>query len=115
METLSRALRGLLPSRYEQGLAIFRQCYSCADWQVCGKFPEPHAGPSVAQADVEKAHSQISELQSALATSRAEAEEAKSGSAKALPPLEDALQQVPVTAAVSCSCKGAWHLCGLHI
>ncbi len=48
------------------------------------------------QADLEKAHSQASELQSALATSKADAEEAKSGNAKALPPLEDALQQVLV-------------------
>ncbi|CAL5220735.1 g2793 [Coccomyxa viridis] len=45
------------------------------------------------QAELEKAHSQVSELQSALTTSRADAEEAKFGSAKALPPLEDALQQ----------------------
>ncbi len=50
------------------------------------------------QAELEKAHSQVSELQSALTTSRADAEEAKFGSAKALPPLEDALQQVAVTA-----------------
>ena len=52
------------------------------------------------QADVEKAHSQVAELQSALAASRADAEEARAGSAKALSPVEDALQQVPVTAAV---------------
>ena len=52
------------------------------------------------QADVAKAHSQIAELQSALAASRADAEEARAGSAQALSPVEDALQQVPVTAAV---------------
>ena len=54
------------------------------------------------QADLSRAHSQIEEAQSALAASRADAEQAKAGHAKGLLPLEDALQQVPVTAAVTC-------------
>jgi len=45
------------------------------------------------QADLKKARSQVEGLQTALAASKAEAEEAKAGSDKALSPLEDALKQ----------------------
>ena len=67
---------------------------------------------SAVQAGVETAQAQISELQSALATSRAEAEKAKSGKCQSTAALGRRL------AAGACLCssiyEGAWHLCRLH-